>query len=306
VKASAQRGIYYGWVIVLVSFLTMLLVMGTRFSFGVFYSSMLAEMGWSRAATAGIFSVSMLVYAAVASGVGAAFDWWGPRRMFPVAAVLLTDWDRTWGCDPIVLPGLGPALSSVWRRALDLFERLQLPSVEVGARDDDTELVSLLTAAGFSATDERSGITWMHAADRPAGAAAPEGFRLVDRADGAGRPHPMRARSGDDIEVRLRECSLYDPALDLAVQTVDGELAAYALFWNDTVTGVGLVEPMRTEDAYQRRGLARMLLAAGLDRLAARGAQRFKVGYATEIARHLYTSVGFRVDVTTRAYTSRP
>ena len=44
VKASAQRGIYYGWVIVLVSFLTMLLVMGTRFSFGVFYSSMLTEM----------------------------------------------------------------------------------------------------------------------------------------------------------------------------------------------------------------------------------------------------------------------
>src|SRR5439155_343047 len=73
VKASVRRGIYYGWVIVLVSFLTMLLVMGTRFSFGVFYSSMLAEMGWSRAATAGIFSVSMLVYAAVALGVGAAF-----------------------------------------------------------------------------------------------------------------------------------------------------------------------------------------------------------------------------------------
>jgi MFS family permease len=89
VKAPAQRGIYYGWAIVLVSFLTMLLVMGTRFSFGVFYSSMLAEMGWSRAATAGIFSVSMLVYAGVALGVGAAFDWWGPRRMFPVAAVLL-------------------------------------------------------------------------------------------------------------------------------------------------------------------------------------------------------------------------
>jgi MFS family permease len=89
VKASAQPRIFYGWVIVLVSFLTMLLVMGTRLSFGVFYSSMLAEMGWSRAATASIFSLSMLVYAAVALGVGAAFDWWGPRRLFPVAAVLL-------------------------------------------------------------------------------------------------------------------------------------------------------------------------------------------------------------------------
>ena len=89
VKAPAQPRIFYGWVIVLISFLTMLLVMGTRLSFGVFYSSMLAEMGWSRAATAGIFSLSMLVYAVVASGVGAAFDWWGPRRMFPVAAMFL-------------------------------------------------------------------------------------------------------------------------------------------------------------------------------------------------------------------------
>src|SRR5947209_12886948 len=81
VKASAQRGIFYGWAIVLVSFLTMVLVVGTRFSFGVFYGSMLAEMGWRRAATAGIFCVSMLVYAGVALGVGAAFDWWGSRRM---------------------------------------------------------------------------------------------------------------------------------------------------------------------------------------------------------------------------------
>ena len=88
-KVSTRPRIFYGWVIVLVSFLTMVLVVGTRFSFGVFYSSMLTEMGWSRAATAGIFSVSMLVYAAVASGVVAAFDRWGPRRMFPVAAVLL-------------------------------------------------------------------------------------------------------------------------------------------------------------------------------------------------------------------------
>ena len=81
--------IFYGWVIVLVSFLTLLLVMGTRFSFGVFYSSMLADMGWGRAATAGIFSVSMLVYALVALGVGAAFDRLGPRRMLPLMGLFL-------------------------------------------------------------------------------------------------------------------------------------------------------------------------------------------------------------------------
>jgi hypothetical protein len=45
------------------------------------HRSMLAELSWSRAATAGIFSVSMLVYAVVASGVGVASDRWGPRRV---------------------------------------------------------------------------------------------------------------------------------------------------------------------------------------------------------------------------------
>ena len=66
----------------------------------------------------------------------------------------------------------------------------------------------------------------------------------------------MSRRSSEEVETRLRQCSLYDPALDLAVETADGEVAGYALFWFDPVTKVGLVEPMRVEDAYQRRGLA--------------------------------------------------
>jgi MFS family permease len=89
VQPRTQTGIFYGWVIVLVSFITLTLVMGSRFTFGVFYPSILQDTGWGRASTAGIFSVSMLVYALVALGVGAAFDRLGPRRMFPLAALLL-------------------------------------------------------------------------------------------------------------------------------------------------------------------------------------------------------------------------
>jgi ribosomal protein S18 acetylase RimI-like enzyme len=59
------------------------------------------------------------------------------------------------------------------------------------------------------------------------------------------------------------------------------------------VTKVGLVEPLRVEDPYQRRGLARALLTAGLERLAKRGARRLKVGYATAAARDLYIGAGF-------------
>ena len=86
---------------------------------------------------------------------------------------------------------------------------------------------------------------------------------------------------------------MYDPALDLAVEDANGTAAGYALFWFDPTTFVGLLEPMRVEDEYQRRGLARMLLTNGLDRLARHGARRLKVGFETDAARNLYVGAGF-------------
>jgi GNAT superfamily N-acetyltransferase len=223
----------------------------------------------------------------------------------PVAGVVLTDWGRAWGCDPIVVPRAAVPVAAVWTRAVEAIDGSGLEAVEVPARDDDFELQRLLAGAGFVADDERSGITWMDARDRPEVTALPDGFALVDRAEPPTRPHPMRRRSGERVEARLRQCSLYDPALDLAVETADGEAAGYALFWLDPVTKVGLVEPMRVEDAYQGRGLARAMLTAGLDRLAKRGARRLKVGYATGVARRLYVGAGFRVSSTSRSWRRR-
>jgi ribosomal protein S18 acetylase RimI-like enzyme len=221
----------------------------------------------------------------------------------PFAGVVLTEWERAWGCDPIVVPAVSTVpLATVWARAVEAIDALGLEAVEVLARDDDLELLRLLAGTGFVADDGRSGITWMNAEDRPDVAALPEGFVLVDRAKETTGPHPMRRRSGEGVEARLRQCSLYDPALDLAVEAADGQAAGYALFWFDPVTEVGLVEPMRVEDAYQRRGLARAMLTAGLDRLAKRGARRLKVGYGTEVARALYVGAGFRVTSTSRSY----
>jgi ribosomal protein S18 acetylase RimI-like enzyme len=224
----------------------------------------------------------------------------------PVAGVVLTDWDRAWGCDAIVVPGSSTVpLPTVWARAVEAIDSLALDAVEVLVRDDDLELRALLAGAGFVADSGQSGITWMNAGDRPDVAALAEGFVLVDRAKETTRPHPMRRRSGEDVEARLRKCSLYDPGLDLAVEAADGQVAGYALFWFDPVTEVGLVEPMRVEAAYQRRGLARAMLTAGLDRLAKRGARRLKVGYATDVARGLYVGAGFGVTSTSSSYSWR-
>ena len=242
--------------------------------------------------------------------------WWrAPRRsdaieqLFwvddegPLAAVVLTDWGRAWGVDPIVVPDRSSALlPTVWARAVEAIDAFGLEAVDVLARDDDSELPGLLTGTGFVADDHPSGIAWMDARNRPEVAALPPGFVLVDRAGDRTSPHPLRRRSGEVAEARLRECSLYDPALDLAVETTDGETAGYALFWFDPVTAVGMLEPLRVEDGYQRRGLARALLTAGLDRLAKRGARRLKVAYASDVARRLYVGAGFEVTSATRLY----
>lgn len=214
----------------------------------------------------------------------------------PVAGVLLTDWGRAWGCDPIVLPGRVP-LATVWPRALEAFK--QLDAVEVLVRADDSELVALVTASGFEPDEEQSGVSWLNVERRAA--SLPDGFAVVDRAHTT-KPHPMRQRNGEEVEARLRQTSLYDPALDLAIETKDGEVAGYVLFWPDHVTKVGLLEPMRVEERFQRRGLAKALIEEGVDRLAQRGIKRAKVGYSTDAARALYTSAGFRVTATARAY----
>jgi ribosomal protein S18 acetylase RimI-like enzyme len=224
----------------------------------------------------------------------------------PVAAVVLTDWKRAWGCDCILVPGTtaGPSLAAVWARAVQIVERVRPAEVETLVRDDDTALRALVTESGFVARDDGSdGTCWMDADSRPPVAHLPTGFAIVDRERATDRPHPMRHRNGPDVQSRLLDCGLYDPALDLAVHDPDGGAAGYALFWFDPLTRVGLVEPMRVEDGYQRRGLARALLTEGLERLARCGARRLKVSYVTDAARALYEGAGFQTTTLCHSYT---
>lgn len=224
----------------------------------------------------------------------------------PVAAVLLTSWtDDSWQCDPIIVPrvsGLEPEV--VWARALEEVRVHAVGRLEVPVRDDDLAFKALAEGSGLVA-GERSSIAWMNTADRRGVQSLPAGFSLVDRTQRRGTPHPMRHRSGDAVEERLGQCLLYDPELDLAVESVDGRVAGYSLYWFDPVTRVGLVEPVRVEEEYQRRGLARAMLTAGINRLATRGAQRVKIGFGTEAAGALYEGVGFQPTSTATWYEGR-
>jgi MFS family permease len=84
-----RRGIYYGWVIVAVMFVTLFVSNGFRFAFGVYYSAILDETGWGRAETAGVVSAAMIVYACTAALSGYLFDRLGARVVFPIGALCM-------------------------------------------------------------------------------------------------------------------------------------------------------------------------------------------------------------------------
>ena len=214
----------------------------------------------------------------------------------PVAAAVCMNWGDRIECVVLGADPDGPAaIELAWPHLRQHVDTRRDVPVEMIVRDDDSELLEAVGAAGFEPTDEVGVSTWMRASQRPAVPPAPSGFELVAKSDATARPHPMIGRSGEDVAERLNECSLYRPELDLAVYDADGTVAGYALFWADPVTGVGLVEPMRTEDAFQRMGVGRLLLAAGLDRLAAQGCSRLKVSYVVgnDASRALYLGAGF-------------
>jgi len=83
------RTLYYGWVIVGVSFFTLFLTLGARFSFGVFYVAILKDYGWGRGETAGAFSLALVIHGLFAPATGNLIDRFGPRTLFPLGATLL-------------------------------------------------------------------------------------------------------------------------------------------------------------------------------------------------------------------------
>lgn len=86
---AARSRFFYGWVIVAISFTTLMMGYGMRYSFPVFFVAMLESFGWSRASTALAFSLHMGVYGLSAPFVGALTDRLGPQRLLPLGGTIL-------------------------------------------------------------------------------------------------------------------------------------------------------------------------------------------------------------------------
>lgn len=229
---------------------------------------------------------------------------WLDERGEPAAAALATDFGHSVQHDVLIMIKDHSGQRLAWRTAIARAGQTRAAGHEFPVHPADATGAAELTAAGYRPAPGPGVITsWLDAAHRPAIPPLASGYRLLSRADDPGRPYPLAARNGAQAEQRLRRCSLYRPDLDLMVAAPDGEPAGYGLFWADPVTGVGLVEPMRTEQAHQNRGIASHILATGLSRLAAHGCRRLKVSNDLGI----YLRAGFGPDAAaTAAVWTRP
>ena len=226
----------------------------------------------------------------------------------PVAGVIATDWGDTIGLDPIVMPDAGPDLiGHVVERGIANAGESGFDSVDFVIDRADEVMADAVAAFGFTKTEDEMVDSWHGAHARPAISTLHPGYRLTSRLDTLTAPHHMTGRNGPDVEERLRQTSLYRADLDLVVLDGDDSVAAAGLFWFDPETSTGLIEPMRTEDDHQRRGLGRHVLTTGINRLFDAGASRVKIAWDQDnlAAKGLYTSVGFD-SVRECAVVSRP
>ena len=57
-STTKKPGFYYGYIIIMVSVIVMMLTFGVNYTFGVFFKPLLAEFGWTRASTSAAYSIS--------------------------------------------------------------------------------------------------------------------------------------------------------------------------------------------------------------------------------------------------------
>ncbi len=80
---------YYGWVIVATSFITLGVAFGVWYSFSVLYIAIIDDFSWTRATTAGIFSLFTISHYLCAFLTGWLIDRFGPRLVIPIGAMWL-------------------------------------------------------------------------------------------------------------------------------------------------------------------------------------------------------------------------
>jgi MFS family permease len=80
---------FYGWIIIVVTFVTMAIGVNARTAFSLLFPPIIGEFGWERGITAGAFSFGFVVSSAVSPLIGRMMDRFGPRGVMELGVALM-------------------------------------------------------------------------------------------------------------------------------------------------------------------------------------------------------------------------
>ncbi len=80
---------FYGWIIVAACTVIMAVQWGIQYSFSIFFKPLASDFGWTRAATAGVYSVYMISGAASSIPLGWLADRFGPARIASISGLIM-------------------------------------------------------------------------------------------------------------------------------------------------------------------------------------------------------------------------
>jgi MFS family permease len=86
---TARPRLFFGWYIIGLMIVTMMLVFGIRASFSVFFEPVLDHFGWFRGSTAIMLSLNIFIYGLAAPVAGILVDRWRPRTVAVLGLLLL-------------------------------------------------------------------------------------------------------------------------------------------------------------------------------------------------------------------------
>jgi predicted N-acetyltransferase YhbS len=175
-------------------------------------------------------------------------------------------------------------------------------AVDPARSAEDRALAAALDRFGFQIDTSTSGVM-TRTLDRVRAPVVPAGYRLSwvqTPADVIGRVEAHRAAfAPSDLSVRkyarMQRTWPYRPGLDRVALTDAGVIVAFCTAWLDEENAAGLLEPVGTHPAHQRRGLARAVCTDALLALREAGARTAQVAFGSDAGYATYRSTGFEL-----------
>jgi predicted N-acetyltransferase YhbS len=241
-----------------------------------------------------------------------------------------TYYRATGGCNLFVAPGWGEpqlldemlagldAIAAASEAAGDPPVRLRTYGLDLGRSDEDRALAAALERHGYVLSPGIGGVLVRPLDETLAAPTLPPGYRLGwvetrEQVIGRVAVHRLAFAPSDLVLAayeRVRRAWPYRPDLDRVVLTDvgagAGEVVAFCTAWIDGENAAGLLEPVGTHPAHQRRGLARAVCLDALHQLRAAGARTAQVGYGRAAGEATYRSLGFEHLATDLVYRRPP